>query len=86
MMALAARQSAKVIGAEGVIADRPGFEVDFLTHGSIAETPYVLETHEVLMVMRGHWQLGFEGGGSTLDPGDVCAPYRPASHVLWHPA
>ena len=25
------------------------------------------------MIMRGHWQLGYEGGRSTLAPGDVAA-------------
>ena len=73
MMALAARQPANVIGENALIKDRPGFEVDFLTRGSIDDGPYVSEQHEVLMIMRGHWQLGYEGGRSTLAPGDVCA-------------
>ena len=73
MMALAATAPARVIGEDALIVDRPGFEVDFLTRGSIDDGPYVSERHEVLMIMRGHWQLGFEGGRSTLAPGDVCA-------------
>ena len=73
MMALAATAPARVIGEDALIEDRPGFEVDFLTRGSIDDGPYVSERHEVLMIMRGHWQLGFEGGRSTLAPGDVCA-------------
>ncbi len=73
MMALAARQPVNVIGEHALIKDRPGFEVDFLTRGSIDDGPYASEQHEVLMIMRGHWQLGWEGGRATLAPGDVCA-------------
>ena len=35
LMALADRQPAKVIGADAVLRDRPGFEVDFVTRGSL---------------------------------------------------
>jgi len=73
MMALAARQPVDVIGEQALIKDRPGFEVDFLTSGSIDDGPYVSERHEIIMIMRGHWQLGWEGGRATLAPGDVCA-------------
>ena len=73
MMALAARQPVDVIGEHALIKDRPGFEVDFLTRGSIDDGPYISERHEIVMIMRGHWQLGWEGGRATLAPGDVCA-------------
>ena len=73
MMALAARQPVDVIGQHALIKDRPGFEVDFLTRGSIDQTPYGTDRHEVLMIMRGHWRLGYAGGETTLAPGDVCA-------------
>lgn len=73
MMALADRQPAKVIGHDALLRDRPGFEVDFITRGSIPEQTYTTPRHEVLMVMRGHWKLGFDGGETTLAPGDTCA-------------
>ncbi|MEM8949087.1 MAG: cupin domain-containing protein [Pseudomonadota bacterium] len=73
MMALASRQPADVIGEHALIKDRPGFDVDFLTRGSIDVAPYTTERHEIIMIMRGHWQLGWEGGRATLAPGDVCA-------------
>jgi mannose-6-phosphate isomerase-like protein (cupin superfamily) len=73
MMALAAAQPCAVIGETALLKDRPGFEVDFLTRGSIPAEPYGTERHEVLMVMRGHWSLRWSGGGATLAPGDVCA-------------
>ena len=74
MAARAAKGPARVIGAEGaLIADRPGFEAELLTRGSIPETPHATDRHEVLMVFRGHWRLGWEGGAAVLAPGDVCA-------------
>lgn len=73
MMALSDHQPAKVIGAEGMLRDRPGFEVDFLSRGSIPDAPYATDRHEVLMVMRGHWQFRWGGGEKVLAPGDTCA-------------
>lgn len=82
LMALAARRPAKVIGAEGLLRDRPGFEVDFLTRGSVPDTPYSLPRHEVLMGMRGHWRLSWEGGETVLAPGDTCVLPPGFSHAL----
>ncbi len=89
MMALAARKPCAVIGKQALIKDRPGFEVDFLTRGSIPAEPYKTKRHEVLMVMRGHWKLGWAngkaGGETTLAPGEVCAPFRRASATASSP-
>lgn len=82
LMALAEGTPAKVIGAEGIIADRPGFEVELLTRGSIPETPYSNARHEVLMVMRGHWRLGWNGHETTLAPGDTCSLPPDFAHSL----
>jgi len=73
MMALAADGPAKVIGESGLIKDRPGFEVELLTRGSISEAPYETPRHEILMIMRGHWRLRWPGGETVLSPGDTCA-------------
>ena len=72
LMALADRQPAKVIGPDAKLRDRPGFEVDFVTRGSIPEAPYTCAVPEVLMPVRGHWRLHWDGGSSTLNPGDTC--------------
>ncbi|ABD57002.1 cupin domain-containing protein [Jannaschia sp. CCS1] len=71
LMALADRAPAKVIGAEAKLRDRPGFEVDFITRTSLTE-PYTCDGPEVLMPMRGHWNLSWEGGEALLNPGDTC--------------
>lgn len=82
LMALAAEEPAKVIGAEALLRDRPGFDVEFLTRGSLSETSYTLEAHEVLLVMRGHWRLAWEGGETVLAPGDTCAVPPGLAHSL----
>lgn len=71
LMALAAKKPAKVIGADGLLKDRPGFEVEFLTRGSLDGTPVACEKPNVLMPVRGHWQLRTEGLDTILNPGDT---------------
>ncbi|MFA8384558.1 MAG: cupin domain-containing protein [Pelagibaca sp.] len=73
LMGLAGRQPAKVIGPDAKLRDRPGFEVDFITRGSIPEDMYSVADHEVLMPVRGHWRLSWEGGTTALNPGDTVA-------------
>jgi quercetin dioxygenase-like cupin family protein len=82
MMALADRQPAKVIGQDAMLKDRPGFEVDFITRGSISEKPYRTPRHEILMVMRGHWKLSWNGHEKILAPGDTCAVPPDLEHAL----
>jgi quercetin dioxygenase-like cupin family protein len=73
LMALSDRQPCTVIGAEGVLRDRPGFEVQFLSRGSVPETPVAIDRHQVLMPVRGHWRLTWAGGSAVLNPGDTAA-------------
>ena len=82
LMALSDRQPARVIGADARLRDRPGFEVELLSRNSIPATPYVTARHEVLMVMRGHWRLTWEGGEKVLAPGDTCAVPPGLPHSL----
>ncbi|MGP9818970.1 cupin domain-containing protein [Salinarimonas sp. NSM] len=82
LMALAKDAPAKVIGAEGVIRDRPGFEVELLARGSIPEEMRASPRHEVLMAMRGHWRLTWDGGTTVLAPGDTCALPPGLAHAL----
>ena len=82
MMALADRQPAKVIGPDAMLRDKPGFEVDFITRGSLAETAYASSRHEILMVMRGHWKITWDGHEKVLAPGDTCAVPPNFAHTL----
>ncbi|MGR3434604.1 MAG: cupin domain-containing protein [Shimia sp.] len=82
LVALADRQPAKVIGAEGKLRDRPGFEVELLVRGSEDPAPVAVDAHTVLMPMRGHWRLTWEGGEAVLNPGDTCAVPPGLAHGL----
>ena len=74
MKALARREPYRVLGAEGWLKDRPGFEIDFLQRGQagLGES-YRTDRHEILMVHRGHWRVTVDGVSATLAPGDTCA-------------
>ena len=71
LMALARDTPAKVIGSDALLRDRPGFEVEFLTLGSMAPQMTSPSQPTVLMPMRGHWSLEWQGGAATLNPGDT---------------
>ena len=73
MMAVADGRPARVIADDGMLADTPGFRLELLRDGSIPSDSYTTARHEVLMVMRGHWRVEWDGGGASLGPGDVCA-------------
>lgn len=71
MMALGQHTPCKVIGETGIIRDRPGFEVDLITRGSASAELHTHDRPSVLMPMRGHWRVTWEGGDATLAPGDT---------------
>jgi len=62
----------KVIGKKGIIIDRPGFEVDFITNKTFSDAAHVATQYEVNMIMRGDWNLELEGGSTTMSEGDTC--------------
>ena len=72
MMALARNKPCPVIGAASLIKDKPGFEIELLTRGSIAADAYRNPKHEVLMVFRGQWRLSWQDHEVVLNPGDTC--------------
>lgn len=73
MVALADRQPAKVIGPDAMLRDRPGFEVELWTRTSKSDAMEASSQHEVLMPMRGHWRVTWDGGSTVLNPGDTMA-------------
>ncbi|MCC5956482.1 MAG: cupin domain-containing protein [Natronohydrobacter sp.] len=82
MMALSDHQPCKVIASEGLLRDRPGFEVEFLSRNSITAASYSTERHEVLMPVRGYWRLSWQGGSTVLNPGDTAAIPPNLAHSL----
>ncbi|WP_170561315.1 cupin [Ruegeria atlantica] len=71
LMALSANKPAVVIGENGLIKDRPGFEVDFLGRGSAVTEPVVAEKPVVLMPASGHWHILIDDHAATLSNGDT---------------
>ena len=71
LMALSANRSALVIGENGLIKDKPGFEVDFLGHGSCVTAPVAAKKPVVFMPASGHWRISVDGYEATLSTGDT---------------
>ena len=71
LMALADRKPVAVIGEHGLLRDKPGFEIDFITRGSATEAKASVKVPTVLMPMRGHWRVTWADGAATLAPGDT---------------
>ena len=82
MFALSDSRPVNVIGENGILRDKPGFEVDFITRGSAVEN---LESHRfpsVLMPVRGHWRISWEGGSEVLAPGDTMSVPAELNHSI----
>ena len=71
MVALAGSGPVTVIGETGIIRDKPGFEVALVTRASASEEMHQHDRPSVLMPVRGHWCVKWEGGGTILAPGDT---------------
>ena len=83
MMALSDKQPVSVISETGMIKDKPGFDVEFISRESLTSEYYATDRHEILMVMRGHWKFEWDSGHSRiLSPGDTCAVPPGLEHRL----
>ena len=82
LMALASNGPAKVIGTDALLLDKPGFEVELLTRGSIPADAHTHKRHTVLMPVRGYWRLTVGGEEVTLNPGDTALINPGESHAL----
>ncbi|SEK02488.1 Mannose-6-phosphate isomerase, cupin superfamily [Cribrihabitans marinus] len=80
LCAIASDAPAKVIGKQGVIRDRPGFEVDLITRASATDSKHSHDRPSVLMPVRGHWRVEWEGGAATLAPGDTMSVPENLAH------
>ena len=82
MFALSDSRPVNVIGENGLLRDKPGFEVDFITRGSAVEN---LESHRfpsVLMPVRGHWRISWDSGSEVLAPGDTMSVPAELNHSI----
>ncbi|KUF10821.1 cupin domain-containing protein [Pseudoponticoccus marisrubri] len=80
MVALADRAPCKVIGETGLLRDRPGFEVDFITPDSATKAKHSHDRPSVLMPVKGHWRVDWDGGRATLAPGDTMSVPEGLAH------
>ncbi|WP_170755250.1 cupin [Ruegeria lacuscaerulensis] len=71
LMALSANKPAVVIGENGWIKDKPGFEVDFLGRGSCVPDAVTSDKPVVLMPASGHWRIAVDDHETTLSVGDT---------------
>jgi len=71
MVALADKNPCKVIGEHALLKDKPGFEADFVTRASASESEQSYDYPCVLMPVKGHWRVNWEGGSATIAPGDT---------------
>lgn len=82
LVALSDKTPAKVIGETGILRDKPGFEVDFITRGSASDKKDSFDKPAVLMPVTGHWSVTWNGGSATLAPGDTMSVPEGLAHSV----
>lgn len=80
MLALSDKAPCKVIAENGLLKDKPGFEVDFISRGSASDDMHSQDKPSVLMPVKGHWRVDWDGGTTTLAPGDTMSIPEGLSH------
>ena len=71
LYSLSKNNAAKVIGENGKIYDKPGFEVEFITENSFEKIKNTYSKDVVLMPVEGYWMLNSKNYNLILNPGDT---------------
>ena len=71
MVAISDRESVTVIGEKGIIRDKPGFEVEFISRKSATDQKQSHDQRSVLIPVKGYWRVETDAGFATLAPGDT---------------
>lgn len=82
MVSLSNEGIVSVIGENGMIRDKPGFEVNFITRANAPEAAASFDKPSVLMPVKGHWTVNWDGGRATLAPGDTMSVPENLSHSI----
>jgi len=82
LVAYADKNPAFVIGETAILRDKPGFDVHFVTRGSSAKTTKAHNCPTVLMPVKGHWTVTWDGGSATLAPGDTMSVPAALRHSI----
>ncbi|MEO0919440.1 MAG: cupin domain-containing protein [Pseudomonadota bacterium] len=71
LVAMADRAPVTVIGDEGTIRDKPGFEVNFVSRKAPLLEPVRYGHASVLMPVKGYWEVLIDGNRTILAEGDT---------------
>ena len=71
LYSLSQNNPATVIGENGKIFDKPGFEVEFITDQSFMNSKNVYVKDVVFMPVEGYWVLNSSNYSLFLNPGDT---------------
>ena len=82
MFALSDSRPVNVIGENGLLRDKPGFEVDFITRSSAIKNAESHRFPSVLMPVRGHWRISWGGDSAVLAPGDTMSVPAELNHSI----
>ena len=82
MFALSDSRPVNVIGENGLLRDKPGFEVDFITRSSAIKNAESHRFPSVLMPVRGHWRISWHGDSAVLAPGDTMSVPAELNHSI----
>lgn len=82
LMALADHAPALVIGENGILRDKPGFEVEFITRGSASEAKHSHALPSVFMPVKGYWRVDWDGGSAVLAAGDTMSVPENLAHSI----
>ena len=82
MFALSDSRPVNVIGENGLLRDKPGFEVDFITRGSAIKNAESHNFPSVLMPVRGHWRISWDSDSAVLAPGDTMSVPAELNHSI----
>jgi len=83
MVAMANPDPVVVIGENGLLKDKPGFEASFVTRASAKCEMHQHDKPSVLMPVKGHWKVVWDGGETTLAPGDTMSVPEGLDHAAW---
>jgi len=62
----------KVIGSKGLLKDKPGFEVDYVSNDTFIKEMHTTSQYEVNMIMKGEWNLEWKDDSINISAGDTC--------------
>jgi quercetin dioxygenase-like cupin family protein len=82
MVALADKEPVLVLGENGMLRDKPGFEISFVTRNSASNKMHSHTQPSVLMPVKGHWRVDWDGGSTTLAAGDTMSMPENIAHSV----